>query len=356
MNPATGAPTPMATTSTPAPDNSFTLRSATVPNVQLQFVSVTELSRAEIQSFNEITEEWFENYYAEREGRRVLQQTIPVRNMVTKIETTSQNYVPVGSNDIAEDYTNTITYQQTLLYDASDAAFDPETYVVLPFLNNAANTACGNALKADIDAFQSVKLPIASPENLTTVVEPVPEESSGISVGVLIGALAGGVFLIAVAVGVFLVRKKKNSPANGQDPAIRTNDIVALPVHDAYVPGEPSTNVPQEEVVVSAVAVAENLSPQEPHELEYKDQVRRHQRSIASDAPGENKEQEAQIQNQDNLLVPQVAFKDQARTHINSPDALAPLPRSRAPNDVQSFSSGRRRADPPADPPEYCEL
>jgi len=141
---------------------------------------------------------------------------------------------------------------------------------------------------------------------------PVPNVSSGSSAptAAIAGSIAG-VVVVALVAAAFWLRKKNSSRKstddnNGDENENRANDIVALPVHDAYAAPSGPQHHPEVDGEAAATVVA-TLEEVQGEGLEFKDQVRRHHR--------EDLHQTAQILSQSKKSP--VSFKDQVQSRAH---------------------------------------
>ena len=185
--PPTASPTAPPTVAV-APGQSV---DTTVTDIQVPFQGAVEMSAVEIVNFQTLIATWFDAYYngdsddeeASRQlqllllsssstnndnhhggrllRRRALQQTVDptVRNMNSVFDVTGQDTTTVPG-------TNTVTYTQSLSYEALEGAMEPTDYVKLPFVDLPYAQELADMLSNDVGAFDRLVTPIAAPEIL----------------------------------------------------------------------------------------------------------------------------------------------------------------------------------------------
>jgi hypothetical protein len=164
-----------------------------IPGITLTFNDVTELSSTEISIFEEITKDWFEEYFNNRTtGRRMIGRSLQgsgdIRNMDTTIKVINQALDTLG---------NTIRYNQSLVYIATANAQSADELIVQPFQDNFANADYASRLSINLDAFRRVGSPIAVPV-VKEEKAPEAEENDGLSLYAIIGIAVGGTVFCAL--------------------------------------------------------------------------------------------------------------------------------------------------------------
>jgi hypothetical protein len=208
--------------------SSFKRKEIRFDDVSLVLAGVAELTPSETASFEKLTADWLESFFAQSEEtarRRSLQDGTSSGSKIYEVEST----VTVTGQDVGEKTVNgetvsvnTLTYNQTLSYMATDDAGDAREYALMPFSNDEVRSQYESTLIQNIAAFSSLQVPMETPVIKADETESTGDStakaadtdggSGGLSSGALIGIVVGAV-IAAVAVFVFLfwIRSKTAS-------------------------------------------------------------------------------------------------------------------------------------------------
>lgn len=149
------------------------------------------LEADEIELWQEVTAEWFANYFSSDNRRRL--QDHGVQTMITEF------------TFVRQEPDNTIVYHQYMAYSASAGAEDPETVAVLPFTDEDANMEYGTILQSQFANMEGLILPLQTPvvpdQNATSPIDEI-DDSGGLSRGAFIGIIAAGAAVLLVCVYV----------------------------------------------------------------------------------------------------------------------------------------------------------
>jgi hypothetical protein len=201
---------------------------ARLMNIRLPLEGGGRLEDDEIDMWERVTAEWFEGYFVSN-GRRRLQES-----MVSAI------------TFVRQDQDNSILYNQTLEYGATDDTADPEVVALLPFNDEAANREYGELLRTEFANMGELVLPLAVPSILGEDITPDEEgdggsddDDSGLSMGVLIGIIAAGaaVLLVCAYVGYGFVRGSGDGSVGVEQRDQRDNQSEVSP-HFIISPSE----------------------------------------------------------------------------------------------------------------------
>lgn len=220
-----------ASTPTPIPDSDETEDSLPKPqyeikahvfvDLRIELIAVDRLTPTELEGFIQITVDWFETFFAEKERRRVLTESEEVYAVSTSIKVKSQVISETKTTNGKSVPVNTLWYDQTLVFKASpDATTHPEEYLVMPYQSDADRSAYEVALIDSNPAFSNLQTPIEPPAADSTVVNPFPDLAArdaapddGLSAGAAAG-ITSAVMLVVFAAGIAIVmvihRRRKN--------------------------------------------------------------------------------------------------------------------------------------------------
>lgn len=131
-------------------------------------------------------ENWFVAYFNEKETRRRLQQSRSLQFRVPAVRDMSTAFDVTGQNSQSAEG-NSITYTQTLDYEATSDAKEANDYALLPFVNTPYKQLLVETLRNNIDAFSSLT-------DISTPVIPAETggDDGGLSLGAIIGIAVGG--------------------------------------------------------------------------------------------------------------------------------------------------------------------
>jgi hypothetical protein len=185
---------------------------STISGIQVRFLGIGTISGTDILRLQSEIEQWFTAYFnAEeeeasprslRQAPRMLQLRVPdVRNMDTVYDVTGQ--------DLSSSGENTVTYTQSLSYDATADALTPDYYTLLPFVDSPYKELLLQRLSNSSNSFTSLSA-IATPV--------VPVDSGGLSLAAIIGISAGGVVgLLLLVYGGYALGSRRKGTETGTD-------------------------------------------------------------------------------------------------------------------------------------------
>ena len=232
---------------------------ANIDSVKISFTGVEMISTDDVLHLQRKLELWFETFFNEEQeidqrllqhqktGHRKLQQyrVQNVRNVVTSFSVLTQDTTTFGGS-------NSISFTQSLIFDAVSEPENPEEYILLPFMDSMYKNLLFEQLKTSIVSFAEMSA-ISSP----IIAEATTMVRSGLSAGAIIGvaiAVAIGLLLVAVVIKIAYMRKVprlsndvgKNSESRpetlGEQRRPVLNDLVDTP--SSIVQGSivPTTN------------------------------------------------------------------------------------------------------------------
>jgi len=243
---STSAPTTAspAGSPTPMPTSSGTERLEQFDGINIEFVGVGELTFSETSSFEDIHEQWYEEYFVNFgavHGVRQMETTVQFREQISE------------PGDSTNSVRTTITFDQSISYIELDSSVPAQELISIPFLNVDEKQRYGELLADNIGAFSDVQFPINRPVlSVSRDTDPPSDSiSTGATVGIAVGAIVG--ITLAAYLAYFLVRGRQNNGNENGDSPVVAADI--SPPHGEVVP-EPAT----------VIAV--------PYLPDYKDQVR----------------------------------------------------------------------------------
>jgi hypothetical protein len=185
---------------------------STISGIQVRFSGIGTISGTDILRLQSEMEQWFTAYFNEeeeqasprslRQAPRMLQLRVPdVRNMDTVYDVAGQDSSSSGEN--------TVTYTQSLSYDATADALTPDYYTLLPFVDSPYKELLLQRLSNSSNSFTSLSA-IATPV--------VPVDSGGLSLAAIIGISAGGVVgLLLLAYGGYALGSRRKGTDTGID-------------------------------------------------------------------------------------------------------------------------------------------
>jgi hypothetical protein len=202
--------------------------------VSLVLVGVGKLTQSDLASFEKVSADWVEGYFAQREGtaRRFLQDATPSGGKIYDVETT----ITVTGQDVGEKTVNgetmsvnTLSYNQTLIYMATDDADAASEYALLPFSNDEARSQYESTLIQDIGAFSNLQAPMETPVIKDTETE-VPAAAAtdgggGLSPGAIAGIVGAGVIVVIVLGLCAFLRLKQNKASGKQHSEAEDEDL-----------------------------------------------------------------------------------------------------------------------------------
>jgi uncharacterized surface protein with fasciclin (FAS1) repeats len=182
---------------------------STISGIQVRFSGIGTIGGTDILRLKSEMEQWFTVYFNQEEEAsprslrqvpRMLQLRVTdVRNMTTVYDVTGQ--------DLSSSGENTVTYTQSLLYDATADALMPEYYTLLPFVDSPYKELLLQRLSNSSNSFTSLSA-IATPV--------VPVDSGGFSLAAIIGLSAVGVLgLLLLVCGALGSRRRRKDGDTG---------------------------------------------------------------------------------------------------------------------------------------------
>lgn len=306
------------------------LEEARIDEITLELRGVGELNPIEIADFEQITQTWYENFYALDDTKR----RVGVRNLGTTVAVQSQK-VENGAITI-----NTLTYEQNFTFVEQSGPIKVNDLLVRPFEDAAQGQVYGELLAESIPPFGSVQSPLGPP---TVVMEGGPDPSQsgtsgdGLSVGAIAGIAAAALFLGLVVAGVLFRRHIKGIR--------QPEDISDLPVGELidtadYHAPSPTTRAVIQAITVDIVDDGGNGGEAPPARLPtFKDQAHDPTERIIPSESSENLEETVKDDDKDDFPLD---YKDQVRPYRlrsannhpedRRPEDRPPLPREQEPD------------------------
>jgi len=302
------SPAPVVVTSQPSamPSRGGSFEQAQLDQISINLLGAKELSLGEIDNFEDITEDWYEDFFAANS------ESSGARSMTTRISVRSQN---ASMTDDGSPF-NTIYYDQSASYFLLDSTLTIEDLIVRPFLNSVDKLKYGELLAANIEAFENLdQNSISRPMLPASLTDRVPEETSTASgtsgsvsdkqtpsttliIVIAVGAAAG---IVLLAVAILMVRRKRGIFQGSNDNRSASDEsqgpegsllphtaqpmLVVDPRPDMYATATQLPNGDETEVAALPLvpAILENSSPDEGLKLsatdsfqgpQFKDQAR----------------------------------------------------------------------------------
>lgn len=176
-------------------------------SIELSLKGGGALEDDEIELWQQVTAQWFTNFFSSGSDSRRLQAS-GVDTMMTEF------------TFVRQEPDNTIIYHQYMEYSTTEDDDDPESVAVQPFNDDDANTEYGTILQNEFANMKGLKLPLKAPvipnqDKLPPDEEEGKEDDDGnmFSMGVLIGIIAAGaaVLLVCMYVGYSAMKGSSNS-------------------------------------------------------------------------------------------------------------------------------------------------
>jgi hypothetical protein len=177
---------------------------ASIKGINALFYGLGSLTSNDFITLQTEMEKWFVAYFNEKEARR-LQRTRGLQFRVPAVRDMSSAF-DISNQDSGSGQGNSITYAQTLDYEATSDAKEPNDYALLPFVNTPYKQLLVETLRSNYDSFAS----------LTDISTPViPSETSGgdsgLSLGAIIGVAVGGAAgLLLLAWGAYAMGSRRD--------------------------------------------------------------------------------------------------------------------------------------------------
>lgn len=201
--------------------------------VRQEFVGARVLNSGEKAKFNRITEDWFNGFYADKESS---EEAVGVYDMSTRVAVENQ---VMSEKTVAEDVVsvNTVFFNQTLIYRASELAYAPEDYVLMPYFTPSERAEYETLLKTNIAAFSELKVPLRPPFvalGASDADKCNDEEEEGISAGGIVAIVFAILFVFGAVGGfyyhyAFVRNEAKGEPMESASPR---DPSACVPVDD----------------------------------------------------------------------------------------------------------------------------
>ena len=191
-----------------------------VQNMQITFTGITDdMSSFEQQEWEMLTEDWFDDFYNNNNGRRLQAGTPGVGDNYGVVAGSMTNAVQVTQttfDDSSNGGTLMVVYNHEYAYEAKESAFGPLQYATLPFRSTQAIAAYSAQLQQSIEPFAAVDTPVPVPKiggpGIST-----DSDDDGLSGGAIAGICCGGLIVVgALAFGGYSRKtavEKRNAAA-----------------------------------------------------------------------------------------------------------------------------------------------
>jgi len=212
-------------------------RQITFMGISLDFVGVTQLGLNEIETFEDIMESWYEDYYS---GDVEVQTIVSFRSQ----KVTTDESVLTG-------VVNTLVYDQSLSYTEKDLTITEEELLFQPFHDETHKQKFGDLLRGNINAFQNLQSPLKTPVLSFAPATLNDPGNGGLSTGAIAGIAAGMGFSVLLGVGFFLYRR-----IYAEEQSIHTVRVQATPLE-----GQRQSSIPFASAVVLGNESSEPSAP-----------------------------------------------------------------------------------------------
>jgi hypothetical protein len=229
-----------------------------ISNIQITFAGISTISSADVLESQSIMEKWFEDYFNvesttnrrqlfAQQHRNVQQFNVPeVRNMKTVYDVENQDTLSTSGS-------NTVTYTQNLVYDATPDAKPANNLVLLPFADTPYKNTLLSDLKTNVPSFSGLSV-ISTP----VIAEPQFDNGkSGLSLAAIIGIGAGGaVGLLLLACGAYVLGSRRDDRypvGDGPNVGGTSNNInsgyLSADEHDNMLPSTFQMSIGEDDVI-----------------------------------------------------------------------------------------------------------
>lgn len=224
---------------------------ATFLGIVIEFTNVGRLNKAETSSFEQLTAEWFQDYFSTSSERRLKDTSDQwgIEDMEATFTVSNQEIAPASPENPL--LMNRITYGQSITFISShDASSSMEVFVTLPFLDASAKTEYEMKLEGSIYSFENVET-IGVPQIVDASDKPAtPIESRDAdqdSDGVFLKTIFIGIpLVVALTLAVTAMVHWKLSRVKNQEASsdtYRSSQEEGATTLDRDVAGRPSTMV-----------------------------------------------------------------------------------------------------------------
>lgn len=194
------APTTLApTTAAPVDPFVFVKRDEIVQHLTITYPGVKKLDFDAEEVYSEEISPWFDAYFVE--NRRRLQESVGIRNMVSHVDFADQEVT---------DTANTITYTQSLSYEANGNAPPPQEIVKLPFDDASYRDKLTPILQNRVSGFDTWTGALATPKIVPPPGPDNPVKDETFFSPAIISGIAGGGIALCGLLGFLLFCCMKN--------------------------------------------------------------------------------------------------------------------------------------------------